>query len=162
MSIQLLWVAVYEAWILFIKPGSKPFLVSIQALVAQMAGLVALFIAFEDVPLIVYIIGSGLILYFSARHYFGSFDEKNYNAYSWIWTLFGTSLVWLLSHWLLFYGQVAQPAVLLGVIGYGLGALYYLSETDKLSTPIQRQVVFVMCAIVTVLLVLSDWGSRTI
>ena len=162
MSIQLAWVAVYEAWILFIKPGSKPFLVSIQALLAQLAGMVALFIAFEDVPLTVLMAGTGLILYFCARHFFGSFEERNYNAYSWIWTLFGTCLVWLLGHWLLFYGPVAQPAVFVGVIGYGLGALYYLSETDKLSSPVQKQVVFVMFAIITVLIVLSDWGSRNI
>ena len=137
-------------------------MVSIQALLAQLFGMIALFIAFEEVGLSVYIIGTAAILYFSARHFFGSFEEKDYSTYSWIWALFGSCLVWVLGHWLLFYGPVAQPAIMLGVLGYGLGALYYLSETDRLSTMVRRQVIFVMTAVVIVMLVLADWGSRTV
>ncbi len=160
MSVQLLWVLAYEIWILYIKPGTRPILVSIQALLAQLTGLIAAFIAFEDVPLAVLIVSTAAILYFSARHIFGSFQEEHFNAYSLTWALFGASLVWVLGHWLLFYGPVAQVAVLLGVLGYGLAALYYLSETDKLSTLVQRQVIFVMFAVVAVVLVLSDWGNQ--
>ena len=160
--IQSLWVLVYEAWVLYIKPGASPILITIQALLGQLTGLVALFVAFEDVPISVYIVGVAAILYYSARHFFASFEEENYHVYAWTWTLFGASLTWVLSHWLLFYGPVAQLAILLSVIGYGLAALYYLSETDKLSKLVQRQVIFVVIAIVTVLLALSDWGSRTI
>ncbi|MBX4191090.1 hypothetical protein KW794_03295, partial [Candidatus Saccharibacteria bacterium] len=57
MSIQLLWLLVYEAWVLYIKPGSSPILVTVQALFAQLAGLAALFLAFTDVPLSLYILG---------------------------------------------------------------------------------------------------------
>ncbi len=159
MSMQLVWLVVYEIWILFIKPGSSPWLVSIQALFAQLSGLTALFLTFEDVPLALYVGGTALILYFSARHFFGSFEEPYYNAYSSAWALFGASLAWVLGHWLLFYGPIAQVAILLGVIGYGLATLYYLSETDKLSKLVQRQVIFVMFAVVSVILILSDWGN---
>jgi hypothetical protein len=162
MSWQIIWVVIYEIWVLYIKPGSSPLFVSIQSLVAQLAGLTALFVAFETVPLSIYIISAALILYFSARHFFASFEESHYHIYSWVWTLFGACLIWVLGHWLLFYGPVAQPAIILSVIGYGLAALYYLSETDKLSKLVRRQVVFVMVTVVVVLLVLSDWGSRTI
>ena len=122
----------------------------------------ALFVAFEDVLTSVYIVGAAAILYYSARHFFASFEEPNYQAYSATWTLFGASLTWILRHWLLFYGPVAQLAVLLSVIGYGLAILYYLAETDKLSKLVQRQVVFVIVAIVTVLLALSKWKVETI
>ncbi len=162
MVAQLLWLAVYEAWVLFVKPGSTPLLVTVQALLAQLVGLSALFITFREVPLSVYIIGAAIVLYFSARHFFASFEESNYQVYAWSWTLFGVCLVWVLGHWLLFYGPVAQPALLLAVISYGLAALYYLAETDKLSKLLQRQVIFVIIAVVTVLLALSDWGNATI
>lgn len=162
IAIQLLWVLAYEMWVLYIKPGAGPVFVSIQALLAQLAGLTALFVAFEGVPIIVYIAGVAAILYYCARHFFASFEEQNYHIYAWTWTLFGACLTWILSHWLLFYGPVAQPAILLSVIGYGLAVLYYLSETGKLSKLVQNQVIFVIVAVVTVLLVLSDWGSRTI
>lgn len=156
---QLFWVAVFEAWVLFIKPGTTPLLVSLQALIAQALGLIALFVAFHDAGLGLYVIFAAIILYFSARHFFGSFEEKHYDAYSWSWALFGSGLVWLLGHWLLYYGQIAQPAVMLSVLAYGLAALYYLAETDKLSKAIQRQVVFVMVAVVLVMLIFSDWGN---
>lgn len=160
MSLQLLWVLVYEIWILYIKPGSSPFMVSAQALIAQAVGLTALFVAWEDASLAALIISTAAILYFSSRHFFNSFEEPAYNAYSWTWSLFGASLAWILGHWLLFYGPVAQLALLLTILGYGLAALYYLSETDKLSRPLQRQVVFIMIALVGVILNFSDWGSN--
>jgi hypothetical protein len=162
MSIQLLWVLVYELWILFIKPASSALMVSLQSLIAQLVGLIAVFVAFEEAPLSAYIVLASLIMYFSARHFFASFEEKNLHVYSWTWTLFGASLVWVLGHWLLFFGDVAQPALLIGVIGYGLGSLYYLSETDKLSKLAQRQVVFAVSVIVLLVLILSDWGNQTI
>jgi hypothetical protein len=159
MSAQLVWLVVFEIWVLYIKPGTSPLLVSVQALIAQLVGLVALFVAFEEAPLGGFIVAAAAILYFSARHFFGSFEERYYNVYCWTWALFGASLVWVLGHWLLFYGPIAQPAVFLGVLGYGLAALYYLSETDRLSKLVQRQVIFVMFAVVAVLLTLSNWGN---
>lgn len=162
IMVQLLWVLVYEAWVLYLKPGSTPLKVTAQALISQLAGLIALFVAFEEVPIAVFIIGTAAILYYCARHFFASFQEPNYHSFVWSWTLFGASLVWILSHWLVFYGPVAQVAIVLSVIGSGLAALYYLHETNNLSKLVRRQVVFIIFAVVTVLLTLSDWGSRTI
>jgi hypothetical protein len=162
MSVQLLWVLIYEIWVLYIKPGEKPILVTLQALIGQLAGLVALFVAFDEVPAAFYIIAGALILYYCARHFFGSFEEEYYHIYSLVWALFGASLIWVLSHWLLFYGPIAQVALLLSVIGYGLAALYYLHETDRLSKLVQRQVIFVVVAMVSVMLLLSDWGGAVI
>ncbi len=162
MSLQLLWVVVYEIWVLFIKPRSSVLMVSLQALIAQLFGLIALYVAFSEAGLSVYIVLSAVIMYFSARHFFGSFDEKHYDAYSLTWALFGACLAWILGHWLLFYGPVPQPAVLIAVFGYGAGALYYLSETDKLSKLVQRQVIFVMVVVVTAILIFSDWGSGSL
>lgn len=162
MIVQLAWVLLYEVWILYIKPGTSSLMVSVQALTAQLVGVVALFMHFEEAPLAAYVIASGAIAYFASRHFFNSFEEQNVYAYSWTWALFAASLVWLTGHWLLFYGPIAQPALMLGVIGYGLAALYYLSETDKLSKLVQRQVVFVMVAVVALILVLSKWTVKSI
>lgn len=162
MAVQLLWVLAFEAWVLYLKPGSNAFLVSLQALAAQLLGSVAVFLAFTEVPLAVYIVLIGAVSYFSARHFFGSFEDKNVHIYAWIWTFFASSLAWVLGHWLLFYGPVAQAAILLSVIGYGLAALYYLHETDRLSVSFQRQVLFVVFAVVFVLLALSDWGDKAL
>jgi hypothetical protein len=68
----------------------------------------------------------------------------------------------VLGHWLLFYGVIAQPTILLLALGYGLAALYYLDHFDKLTASIQRQFIFVMMAIVFIVLVFSNWGNKIV
>jgi hypothetical protein len=162
MSMQLVWLIAYEVWVLYLKPGSTTLLIGLQALIGQFIGLVALFIAFEDVSLAVYVIGVSVVTYFCSRHFFAGFEEENASIYSWIWAFFGGSIAWLLGHWLLFYGPIAQPALLLSVIGYGLITLYYLDETDRLSALVRRQVLFVIVAVVIVMIVFSNWGDSVI
>ena len=161
-SLQLFWLVIFEIWLLYIKPGTSNILVGIQALLAQFIGLVAMFIAYPSSPPIIYVIVSALIGYFSARHFFNNFEETHGIQYSWLWAFVSACLVWILAHWLLFYGPIAQPAVFLSVIGYGLAALYYLHEHDKLTLMIRRQVVFVVFAVVFVMLAFSNWGDGVI
>lgn len=162
MSWQLLWVALYEIWLLVIKPGSSVAMVSLQAVIAQTIGLSAVFLIFEDAPLALYVALYWFVAYFSARHFLGSFDEPHSQIIASQWGFFAAALMWLLGHWLLFVGPIAQPALLLTVIGYGLGGLYYLEETDKLSTLVRRQILVVMFTIVIVMLVFSDWGDKAV
>lgn len=68
----------------------------------------------------------------------------------------------MLGHWLLFYGVVSQPTLLLMVIGFALAGLYYLEESDRLTTLLRRQLIFIMVAVVAIVLVFSDWGDRTL
>ena len=81
-------------------------------------------------------------------------------AYS--WAFFVASIAWLSGHWLIFYGPLAQPALLLSVLGYGLAAMYYLEHKDKLTKNYKRQFIGVMVAIVLILIVFSDWSDKTI
>ena len=70
--------------------------------------------------------------------------------------------MWLLGHWLLFYGLVAQPTVILSTIGYGLALLYYFDHSDKLNEALRRQFLFIMLAIVLIILSFSDWGDKVV
>jgi hypothetical protein len=81
---------------------------------------------------------------------------------AYVWGYFGAALTWLLSHWLLFYGVLAQPTLLLSTLGYGLAILYYLDHNDRLSQGLRRQFIFIMTAIVLVVLVFSDWGNKVV
>jgi hypothetical protein len=161
-SVQLVWAVFYGVWLVLIKPSVQMWVVSVQAMLAQLLGLVALFLAFGSAPLLVLVVGSWMICYSSARHFFTNFDEVYASLLAHSWAYFGAALTWILGHWLLFYGQIAQPALLLTVIGYGLATLYYLDQTDRLSPLLRRQFVFIMVAIVTVVLVFSDWGDKTV
>lgn len=159
---QLIWAVTYALWLLLLKPRSDIFSVSLQAAVGQLAGLMAIFLQWSDAPLIVLVAAVWAVCYSAARHFFVSFEEPYTSLYAHVWGYFGAALTWVLGHWLLFYGALAQPTLLIGVIGYGLATLYYLDQRDRLSVLMRRQFVFIMIAIVTIVLVFSNWGDRTI
>jgi hypothetical protein len=161
---QLVWAVAYAIWLIIIKPGTSIWKTSVQALLAQLAGLMAVFLAWPDASLAVLVLLGWVICYGAARHFFTSFDEPYTALYAHTWGYFAAALIWLLGHWLLFYGDgvLAQPTLLLTVIGYGLATLYYLEQTDRLSVLLRRQFIFIMVAIVIVVLAFSRWGGVTV
>lgn len=156
-SWQLIWVAIYEAWILFVKPRDDPISVSTQAILGQLAGFTAIFLAFPEAPLSAYMVLTGFIAYSSARHFFGSFDEPHSLIHSIIWAILSVNLVWVLGHWLVFAGPVAMPAIVLCSLSFSYAGLYYLIETDKLTPRLRKQIYAIVFAI---MIVLTVWLIR--
>jgi hypothetical protein len=159
---QLIWAVAYGIWLVVIKPSSWTPMVSIQAGIGQLCGLMALFVAGASGPLYGLVFATGLICYLAARHFFDSYEEGYAKLLSYLWGYFGAALMWVLGHWLLFYGIIAQPTLLLSVLGYGLAVLYAFDHHDKLSVMIRRQIIFIMFAVVVVVLAVSDWGSKVV
>jgi hypothetical protein len=160
--LQLFWAVLYGVWLIAIKPASGLLMISIQAFIGQLCGLSALYLAWAAGPLYGLTLLTGLVCFLAARHFFDSFDESYAKLLSYIWGYFGAALAWLLGHWLLFYGAVAQPTLLLSTIGYGMAVLYYLNHTGRLSKSTQRQFIFVMLVIVLVVLKFSHWGNKVV
>ncbi len=161
-ALQLFFTALFIAWQVFLKPHRSVLGVSAQALIGQAYGLTGLFIGWPDAPPVVLILGGWAVCYLSARHYFTSYDEPYTSLYSHTWGYFAAALIWLSSHWLIFYSVVAQPALLLTAVGFGLASLYYLHETHKLAAFYRREIVFMMLLVVLIVLVASDWGDKAI
>lgn len=159
---QIVWTVLYALWLVLLKPRSGTLFISLQAAVAQFAGMMVLFLAWGDAPIYALVLASWMICYFCARHFFTSFDEPYAALYAHFWGYFAGALVWILSHWLLFYGRLSQPTLLLLVIGYGLATLYYMDHENRLSSVWRRQFVLMMVAIVVVVLAFSDWGDRAL
>lgn len=162
LLVQAVWAASYAIWLLFIKPGTGIPMVTAQAFIGQLAALSALYLTWANGPVYGLTILSGLFCFLAARHFLDVFDEPYAKMLAYFWGYFGAALAWLLSHWLLFYQGIAQPTLLLSVLGYGLAVLYYLDHTDRLSTGIRRQFIFIMIAIVLVVLSFSDWGDKVV
>jgi hypothetical protein len=160
--LQIVWAALWAGWLIFIKPKSSVFWMSLQALIGFTVGLVAMFLAWDHSPLVVLVASSGLLCFFAAHHFFISFDEPYTRLLAFVWAYFGAALTWVLGHWLLFYGFIAQPTLLLVTLGFGLGSLYYLDHFDRLSQNVRRQFVFIMIAVVLVVLAFSDWGDKIV
>lgn len=160
--VQLIWTASYAMWLVLIKPSSSVFGVSLQAFLAFVAGLVAVYLEWGGSTSGIIMIMTWIICYSVAWHFFSSFNESHASFLSNLWGLFGASLAWVLSFWLLYYQVFSQVTLLLIVLGFGLATLYYLDQTDRLSTLIRRQLIFGMIAVVLITLVFSDWGSKII
>jgi hypothetical protein len=154
--VQIFWTTLYGLWLLAIKPSNNMLLVAGQAMLAQLCGLTILFLLWANGPLLGLVGLSGIICYISARHFFDNFDEPYGRLLSYLWAYFGAALVWVMGHWLLFYGVIAQPTLILSIIGYGFVVLYYFDHKDTLSTEIRQYALYTMVA-ATVLVVIATW-----
>ncbi len=159
---QLVWAIAYGFWLVILKPRSDILGVSIQTLIGLFVGLTAIFLNWGGASSISLVILTWLVCYSSARHFFTSFDEPLSRYLSNSWAYFGAALTWVLTHWLLFYGSIAQPALLLSVVGFSLAGIYYLDHEDKLSILLRRQLVFVMVAVIVIVLAFSNWGDKSV
>jgi len=162
LVVQLLWVVLFELWLLVLKPRSDTGSVALQAMVGQGLGSVSIFIAFEDVVLAVLVLGAWVISYFCGRHFFNAFEEVEGRLFASIWAFFAGSLVWVLGHWLLFFGPIAQPAIIIMIVGFSLSGMYYLQSRKRLTDLIRRQIILTAFALLFVVIIFSDWGDKTI
>jgi hypothetical protein len=157
------YVLSWMIWLIFIKPRNDVLWVSLQALSGQAVGLMAVFSAWDHLPLLVLVGAVGLICFSAAHHFFYSFDEEHVRLLAYVWGYFGAALTWTLGHWLVFYYRVvAQPMLLLVVMAFSLGTLYYLDHFDRLSNGVRRQIVFILVTILVVILAFSDWGDKVV
>jgi hypothetical protein len=161
-AFQLIWAVSYALWLIFLKPKSDLLGVTMQALLAQTLGLTAIFLNWGSAPIYVLVLLAWTVCYVSARHFFTSFDEPLGRFLASYWSYFAAALIWILSHWLIFYGLIAQPTLLLSVIAFSLASIYYLEKTDRLSMMLRRQLIFVMIAVVVIVIAFSSWGDKTI
>lgn len=162
LIVRVSWALLYGVWLIGIKPRTSVAMVILQAFLGQLASLSALYLIWTNGPLVGLTLLSGLFCYLAARHFLDIFDEPYAKMLAYIWGYFGAALVWLLSHWLLFYKGVAQPTLLLSTVGYGIAILYYLDHNNHLSKGLRRQFIFIMVAIVLIILAFSDWGDKVV
>lgn len=160
--VQFGWAIAYGVWLIYLKPATSSLMISLQAGIGQLCALSALYLVWANGPIYGLTLMTGLICYLAARHFYDAFEEGYSRLLSYLWGYFGAGLAWLLGHWLLFYGIFAQPTVLLTSIGYGIAAIYYWDHKDKLTKVLRRQFVIVMIAIVLIVLIFSDWGSKIV
>lgn len=154
---QLSWVAVYSAWLIFLKPRSDTFSIALQAMISQTLALIAFYGSFSSSSIITVVLVTWLICYCSARHFFNGFEDDSARIISHIWALFGAELAWVLAHWTLTYGFIPQIALLLTVIGYCLAVCYYLHSLSRLKVTVRNQFIFVTLLVIIVVALFSEW-----
>jgi hypothetical protein len=159
---QLFWTLLYALWLVWLKPRYDVLSVSAQAMIGQLLGLSLLYIKFGDSSIVALVAGTWVVTYLSARHYLTSFDETHGPLLAHIWAYFSASLAFVLAHWMLFYGTIAQIIVILTTIGYGIAGLYYLDATERLPLKLERQMLAIMGAILLIVVIFSNWTGATL
>src|SRR3990167_2847043 len=159
---QIFWTLAFIGWTTFLKPRSDVLSVSAQAMLGQLLGLAVLYLKFGDTPLAVLVGGTWLVTYLSARHFMSSFAESRTSLYAHVWAYFSAGLAFILGHWLLFYGSIAQIIVILTVVGYCLAGLFFLDSVDRLSPKLKQQLLGIMIMILVLVVALSDWTGTTV
>jgi hypothetical protein len=151
--LQLGWTVAYALWLLVIKPASSALMVSVQAMTGLLFGLTALFLGWGGSELMLLVLAAAVVAYLAARHFLDAFDEPYAKLLSYLWAYFAAGLTWILCHWMLFYGFLAQPTLLLTALGYGLAALYYLDHNDRLSKLARLEIMVTTLAIIVAVVV---------
>lgn len=160
--VQSAWAAAFAFWLLAIKTLSSTVGVSLQAFLALVYGLTAVYLAFGGAPTAILMLLVWAVCYTTAHHFLTSFEESHVKFLSNIFALFGASLAWILSHWLLFYGFVAQPTLFLIIISLYLGILYAVYKNHRLSPMLRTTILLFMTLSLTLILIFSDWSDKTL
>ena len=161
-SWQLVWAICYGIWLIIIKPRSSTFWSAVQAGAGQLLGLASIYTLWGRSSLLVLVVATWVVCYLSARHFLSSFDEPLTSMISHAWGYFGAALAWVLGHWLLYYGFISQPMLILSVLGTGIATLSYLENNDRLSIFVRREILLVMSAVVIIVLLFSSWGDKAV
>jgi hypothetical protein len=159
---MLIWAAVYGIWLVFIKPSSSGSMVGVQAFVAQGLGLSALFNNYSTASQVFLVVFTWAVCFGAARHFLVSSEDVSNRPLSHLWAVFAAEMALILGHWSVVYGGfLPQVVLVLSAVGYGLGVGYYIHRTKGLSSGTRQQLIFGTIVVLVMVIVLTDWQSKT-
>lgn len=161
-TLQISLVVLYELWLIVLKPRSTPHGILLQAGVAQVVSLIALFNYSILLPEPLVIMFCWLIGYVAARHVVSNYEETYIELIANIWGLFLAELAWVVYRWTNVYSlgipvKVPQIALLMLVIGFCAARMYDFSKSDRLTSQMLRGTVMFGAVLLGVILLFSSW-----
>ena len=139
---QLLWLAGYLLWTLFIKSKTSKYGHLLQGLTAQALSSTIVVYNLHRLELLSALLAIWLIAFFSLRHIFNGFEVKNYHrSLVAIWSLFSLQLAWVLFHWQVHLWVIPQYVFLQTLVLGSAMTLYILSQAGKLSDFFKKQII---------------------
>lgn len=131
---QIVLVAVYSVWLLWLKPNNKEWAIILQAGLNQFVGLVALFAvsSYLWAPLVViFAFGIGFA---SSRHLFMIHKETQHDLLAMVWGLMVAQLAFLGYHWNIVYGfglvKIPEVAIIVAIISFAAEKVYRSSRQN--------------------------------
>lgn len=158
----LIWAGLYSAWLILLKPRSSPLMVSLQALVAQGVGLVAVFNNFSSWNPAVLVLLTWVICFCASKHLLMAFEDESNRTLAHLWAVFGAEISLVLGHWHIVYSNsLPMNALVLSVIGYALALGYYLHKTKGLNRTFRQQLFIFSAIVIAIIVVFTEWQTET-
>lgn len=164
LATSLLWVGLYIAWVVYLKPQSRELMVGVQSLLTHLIGLTALFWLADEIPEMLLVVVAWLIGLSASRHFLSHFEEPLTRLISFGWAYIVAQLSWILNRWLVTYPLaddivLPQPAIVVTLLAYITGSLYYLNTQGKLRRVYLRQYIMIGAVILLVIMWQTDWQA---
>lgn len=170
LILQLSFMVLYIAWLLWLKPRSEKKYVVLQAGVALFCGTIALFSISFDWPISAIVLAMWLIGYAVTRHIITQYDDRHTQQISVIMAFIFAEIGWLFGHWVVAYQlpgltdvqlpQVSIIVVLIGFLAYRTYDLYARKHkiiTKELLLPLLFSLVIV--AILVLFFSAADYSA---
>lgn len=130
LALQIGIVALYIAWLVYLKPRSTKRSVVSQAGVALVVGTAALFTSSYNWPVELVVLGMAIIGYVVSRHALSQYEEDHLQFLSLMNGLIMAQLGWVLYHWVIAYSlpglevRIPQAAIVVAVVYFALYKVY--------------------------------------
>lgn len=166
---QIFLTVLYMGWLIFLKPRTSRFSITVQAGVGQFLALTTLFTTAYSWPAVWVVVATWIIGYISARHVLSAYNEEDITLLSLIWAFIVAEASWVMHHWTIAYTiplvgtqlKIPQIAIFLGlishvcVIGYDS---YKKHDAIKISTVLWPYI-FSLIVIIIMMLFLANTYS---
>lgn len=164
--LAVVWALLFVLWLLVLKPRSSDLAVGMQALWAQLLGLITIF----STSFLLEFSAIGILLawvagWSAARHFMSNYEEPHYKALSLVWGFLVAQFAWIGFHWVSYYRlfdvNVSNVAFIVTAIAATLGLLYhgYKSEEGLQKNAIIENAVFGL-VLVAIVLLTSSWSAQ--
>lgn len=135
LTFQGVLVAVYAAWLLWLKPNNKEWAVLLQAGLSQFVGLVALFTIANYLWAPLVVLFAFCIGFASARHMLMIHKESQHDLLALVWGLIVGELAFLAYHWGITYSfgliQIPQIAIIVAVVAFITSKFYSSARRNE-------------------------------
>lgn len=110
LSAQIILTIQYALWLVILKPLSKRGHMLMQAFVAILLGVTALYTVSHEWPVALVVFGMLIIGYSSARHFLYSYEEEQIVFLSAVWGVLFAEIGWLAHYWTFGYSLPGTTA----------------------------------------------------
>ena len=163
IAVQIILIALYAAWLIYLKPKSRRHFMAMQAGIGQFLGLLAVFSLSYQIDVTLVIILSWLVGYASARHIATAYEEENLEMIAIVWGLLIAEFAWFAYHWTLAYQlaigiNIPQIAALITVLGFAAYDMYDNQKHVRFNPLRMRLTLGVTAVLVVIILVFARWN----